>query len=68
MFTYDVDIHFKDIGWDTYTVHSDCIDHARYKALRRVADESSTFYLYNGIDCIRVYKSGTDKLLREYLE
>lgn len=66
MFTYDVDVHFKDIGWDTYTVHSYCIDHARYKAIRRVIDESYSVYLNNAIDCMRIYKSGTDKLLREY--
>ena len=38
MFVYDVDIHFKGIGWDTYTVNSTCLDNARCVAVNRVSE------------------------------
>ncbi len=64
MFTYDVDLHFKN-GWDTYQVKADCINNARYEAVMRVINETSRENAET-IDCIRVYKHGTDKLLKQY--
>lgn len=66
IFNYDVDVHFKDIGWDTYSVHADCIDHAIYTAIQRIIDETYSIYRDNVIDSLRVYKSGTGILLKEY--
>lgn len=66
MFNYDVDIHFKGIGWDTYTVQSDCIENARYKAIGRVIEEAYELCKNNAIDEMRIYREGTDKLLKEY--
>ncbi|MBR1736824.1 MAG: hypothetical protein IJ736_07390, partial [Firmicutes bacterium] len=65
LFKYDVDLHFEDIGWDTYEVNASCVDNARYMAIKRVIDELGRKYA-NQIDLIRVYKHKTDKLLREY--
>lgn len=64
MFRYDVDLHFPD-GWDTYEVTADCVDNARFTAIVRVVKEISRKYA-ELIDYIRVYKHGTDKLLKEY--
>lgn len=65
MYNYDVDIHFKGWGWDTYIVKAECIDNARYIAVKRVIDETGIKNAEN-IDCVRVYKCGTDKMLKEY--
>ena len=64
MFRYDVDLHFG-WGWDTYEVNAECVDKARYTAIIRVINETSRKYAEQ-IDCIRVYKHGTDKLIKEY--
>ena len=64
MFRYDVDLHFS-WGWDTYEVNAECVDKARYTAIMRVINEISREYAEQ-IDCIRVYKHGTDKLFKEY--
>lgn len=65
IFIYDVDLHFENV-WDTYTVGASCIDNARYTAIKRAINELGRDYA-NTIDCVRVYKNGTDKLLKEYL-
>ena len=70
MFIYDVSIHFKETEkqyqhWDTYCVKADCVNNARYNAIMRVVNEISREYAET-IDCVRVYKHGTDKLLKEY--
>lgn len=67
---YDVDMHFKETEkqyqhWSTYRVKADCINNARYNAIMRVIKEVSREYAET-IDCIRVYKQRTDKLLKEY--
>lgn len=64
MFIYDVDLHFEN-GWDTYQVKADCLDNARYTAIMRVINETGRENAET-IDCVRVYKHGTDKLLKEY--
>ena len=63
-YTYDVDLHFPD-GWDTYLVKAECIDSARYAAVMRVINEISREKAET-IDAIRVYKHGTDNLLKEF--
>ena len=65
MFVYDVDIHFKGIGWDTYTVNSTCLDNARCVAVNRVSDECGKEYL-ELIDCIRIYPEKSMTLLKQY--
>jgi len=62
MFMYDVDLHFKGVGWDTYCVMADCVDNARYAAVQRVIDEIGVKQAET-IDCVRVYKHNTDKLV-----
>lgn len=64
MFIYDVCIHFV-WGWDTYQVKANCLDNARYTAVLRVINETGRENAET-IDCIRIYKHGTDKLLKEY--
>lgn len=64
MYTYDVDLHFPD-GWDTYEVSANCVSNARFVAITRVIKEISRKYA-EMVDCIRVYKHGTDELLKEY--
>lgn len=63
-YTYDVDLHFED-GWDTYTVSANHLDGARFMAIQRAVNETGRTHA-NSIDCIRVYRSGTDRLLKEY--
>ena len=65
MIKYDVDMHFKNAGWDTYEVNAKCIDNARYTAVKRVLNELNND-IANDIDCVRVYKHNTDILLKEY--
>lgn len=65
MFRYDVDLHFKNDGWDTYTVKADCIANARYNAMKRVEEEINTD-IAGTVDCIRIYPENSDILLREY--
>lgn len=64
-FVYDVDIHTAT-GWDTYTVSADGLQNARYKAVKRVELETGVENCQS-IDVIRVYKGGTDKLLKEII-
>ena len=68
MYSYDVDLHFNsdcNAYWDTYTVSANCIDKARYLAIARVISETG-FDNAKTIDLIRVYKSGTNKMYKEY--
>lgn len=65
LFKYDVDLHFNNIGWDTYEVNASCVSIASLIAVKRVMDEISQERAEQ-IDCIRVYKHKTDKLLKEY--
>lgn len=65
MFTYDVDIHNAN-GWDTYTVTADGLENARYNAVTRLELETSEENCYS-IDVIRIYKHGTDELLKEII-
>ena len=61
---YDVDIHTVN-GWDTYQVNADCLCTAKHKAVLRVINETGSENA-KMVDCIRIYKYGTDTLLREY--
>lgn len=63
-FVYDVDVHTVN-GWDTYQVNDDCLCTAKYKAALRVINETGSENA-KMVDCIRIYKHGTDTLLREY--
>ena len=63
-FIYDVDIHNVN-GWDTYQVEADCLSNARYNAVTRVINETGKENAET-IDCIRIYRHNTDKLLKEY--
>lgn len=65
-FIYDVDLHFG-WGWDTYEVEADCTDNARYNAIMRVINETGRENAET-IDVVRVYKHGTDKILKEYAQ
>lgn len=70
MFMYDVNIHFAETKtqyahWDEYLVNAENLSNARYNAIMRVINEISREYAKT-IDCIRIYKHGTDKLLKEY--
>ncbi|MBR1444868.1 MAG: hypothetical protein IJ583_15200 [Firmicutes bacterium] len=65
LFKYDVALHFKDIGWDTYEVNASCVGIANLKAIKRVIDELSRERAEQ-IDFIRIFKHGTGKLLKEY--
>lgn len=70
MFLYDVSIHFRETEkqcqhWETYCVGADCVDNARYNAIIRVVYEINSEYAKT-IDCVRVYRYGTDELLKEY--
>lgn len=62
-FIYNVHVHFTT-GWDTYTVIANCVLEARYKAVKRVAEEANK----TDIDCIKVYSYTTGKLLKKYTE
>lgn len=64
-FVYDVRIH-NDYGWDTYTVRADGLESAKYKAVRRMELETGEENCYS-IDVIRIYKEGTDELLKEII-
>lgn len=66
LFKYDVDLHFEDTGWDTYEVNASCVGIASCMAEKRVIDELGRERAEQ-IDCVRVYKHGTDKLFKEYL-
>ena len=63
-FIYDVDIHNVN-GWDTYQVEADCLSNARYNAVTRVINETGKENA-EIIDCIKIYRHCTDKLLMEY--
>lgn len=63
-FIYDIDIHNVN-GWDTYQVEADCLSNARYNAVTRVINETGKENAET-IDCIRIYRHNTDKLLKEY--
>lgn len=65
MFRYDVDIHFKSTGWDMYEVNANCVDNARFTAVKRVIDECGR-ETAEEIDLVRVYKHRTPELLKEY--
>ena len=65
MYKYDVDIHFSGIGWDTYTVNADCVSNARYMAVIRVINETGREHA-ELIDCVKIYKHGTQKLIKQY--
>lgn len=62
---YDVDIHTVN-GWDTYQVNANFACVAGYKAISRVNNETDSENAKT-IDCIRIYKHGTDVLLKEYV-
>lgn len=64
-FVYDVRIH-NAYGWDTYTVRADGLKSAEYKAVRRMENETDEEE-YSSIDVIRIYKEGTDELLKEII-
>ena len=59
-FIYNVDVHFTT-GWDTYTAAASCISDARYKAGKRITEETNQTH----IDCVKVYSHTTEKLLKE---
>lgn len=63
-FIYDVDIHNVN-RWDTYQVEADCLSNARYNAVTRVINETGKENAET-IDCIKIYRHCTDKLLMEY--
>ena len=63
-FVYDVDIHTVN-GWDTYQINADCLCTAKHKAILRVNNETDSENAKT-VDCIRIYKHGTDVLLKEY--
>ena len=62
-FIYNVDVHFAT-GWDTYSVIANSVSDARYKAIKRITEETNQTY----IDCVKVYSHTTGKLLKEYSE
>ena len=64
-FVYDVRIH-NAYGWDTYTVAGDDVESAEYKALKRVEYECGKEER-SSIDVIRIYKEGTNDLLKEII-
>lgn len=63
LFTYEVSLHFKNIGWDIYIVNADCLENARLKAVKRVINEISYEYAEQ-IDLMKIYNG--NKLLKEY--
>jgi hypothetical protein len=65
LFKHDVALHFKDSGWDTYEVNADCLENARYAAVKRVIEELGRSYAEQ-INLIRIYEHNSDKLLKEY--
>ena len=62
-FTYNVGVHFAT-GWDTYSVIANSVSDARYKAIKRITEETNQTH----IDCVKVYSHTTGKLLKEYSE
>ena len=64
-FVYDVRVH-NAYGWDTYTVAGDDVESAEYKALKRVEYECG-IKERSSIDVIRIYKEGTNDLLKEII-
>jgi len=68
MYSYDVSLHFNfgcNSYWDTYTLNANCIDEAKYLAIIRAVSEMG-FSNAKTIDLIRIYKSGSEKMYKEY--
>lgn len=67
MHEYDVKLHFKIIGlwWAEYAIPAECTDGAKDNALAKLINKAGYEFVHD-IDCVRVYKRNTNRLLKEY--